>query len=300
MNGSMVRQRDRDRRARRAVLLERASQASAQSFISPFIGYDFGGDSGCPEITDCEDKTRNLGVSFGSVGNVFGGELEFAYIDNFFGETPGISSNVLTLMGNFMLAPKFGIGAAVRRGRPWSDQDATPRSPSADCSTDNNDFGWDIGGGHHRLFRRSLRRARRHPVLPCVPGSGHPRTAHLGGESSTLAASSAAPCSSSERHCSVSSPRRSTGQRIVPDRMPERVPDEHPIDIRLKQWQQRSQSGCLVTSLVACAATTMRRIDVDQDRDVRSEVNRVVIAHCTVFDARAGSDDVRSSQWRVR
>ena len=38
-----------------------ATPAHAQGFISPFIGYNFGGDSGCLEITDCEDKNLNWG-----------------------------------------------------------------------------------------------------------------------------------------------------------------------------------------------------------------------------------------------
>ena len=124
-----------------------SSAVSAQSFISPFIGYNFGGDAGCPEITDCEDKSRNFGVAFGSIGNVFGAELEFSYIDEFFGEIPGASSNLLTLMGNFMLAPKFGIVqpyGVVGLGLIKSHAEFTAAGL---LESDNNDFGWDIGGG---------------------------------------------------------------------------------------------------------------------------------------------------------
>jgi len=32
-----------------------ATNAAAEGFISPFIGYNFSGDSGCPEITNCND-----------------------------------------------------------------------------------------------------------------------------------------------------------------------------------------------------------------------------------------------------
>ena len=84
------------------------SSVAAQGYISPLIGSDFGGDSGCPEITNCEDRKLNVGVSVGSLGRVLGSELELAYAKNFFGETPGVKSSVLTLMGNGMLAPKFG------------------------------------------------------------------------------------------------------------------------------------------------------------------------------------------------
>jgi len=82
--------------------------AHAQGFISPFIGYNFGGDAGCPEITNCEDKRVDYGVSFGALGSIVGFEAELGYTKNFFGDTSTQTSNVLTFMGNFMLAPKFG------------------------------------------------------------------------------------------------------------------------------------------------------------------------------------------------
>jgi len=147
MNASMVRQLIATTALASLFLFSGSSAVSAQSFISPFIGYNFGGDAGCPEITNCEDKRRNLGVAFGSVGNVFGAELDFAFIDNFFGETPGVSSNVLTLMGNFMLAPKFGIVqpyGVVGLGLIKSHAEITVGGL---LDESNNDFGWDIGGG---------------------------------------------------------------------------------------------------------------------------------------------------------
>ena len=66
-----------------------ARAASAESFISPFLGYNFGGDAGCPEISNCENKSLNWGVAFGSIGSVFGTEAEISYAPNFFGEIPG-------------------------------------------------------------------------------------------------------------------------------------------------------------------------------------------------------------------
>jgi opacity protein-like surface antigen len=124
-----------------------AEHASAQAYISPFIGYNFGGDSGCPEITDCEDKRRNLGVAFGSIGNVLGTEFEFSYIDNFFGESPGSSSNVLTLMGNFMLAPKFGLVQPYGLIGVGLIKTHVEASIGGFLESNNNNFGWDIGGG---------------------------------------------------------------------------------------------------------------------------------------------------------
>ena len=118
----------------------------AQGFISPLIGYDFGGDSGCPEVTDCEDRNLNLGVSFGNLG-LFGSELEIAYARDFFGEIPGVSSSVFTVMGNLMVAPRFGpvqpygvIGLGlIKTNVEFSTEDL--------LDFDNNHLGWDIGGG---------------------------------------------------------------------------------------------------------------------------------------------------------
>src|SRR5437870_269800 len=61
------------------LLVASAAPVEAQSFVSPYIGYNFGGDSGCPTITNCEDKKLNAGVAFGSLGAGFGAELDVGY-----------------------------------------------------------------------------------------------------------------------------------------------------------------------------------------------------------------------------
>ena len=129
-----------------------ARPAHAQGFISPFIGYNFGGDSGCPEITDCEDKNLNWGVGIGALGAIFGTELEFAYIPDFFGDIPGASSSVLTLMGNFMLSPRFGpIQPYALVGLGLIKSEAELTLPSV-LDSDNNDLGWNTGGGVFIFF----------------------------------------------------------------------------------------------------------------------------------------------------
>ena len=119
----------------------------AQGFVSPFIGYDFGGDSGCPQITGCEDKKLNLGVSVGNLGSVVGAELEFAYAKNFFGDIPGVSSSVLTLMGNVMLSPRFGIVQPYGLAGLGLIKTHVEFSTTSLLNRDNNHFGWDLGGG---------------------------------------------------------------------------------------------------------------------------------------------------------
>ena len=134
------------------VVLGLASPSFGQAYISPLIGFNFGGDSGCIEVTTCEDRNLNLGVAVGALGGFFGTELEFAYAKDFFGEVPGFSSNVLTLMGNVMLAPRFGPAqpyALIGLGliKTHTDLNATDL-----LDTDNNHFGWDVGGGLMAFF----------------------------------------------------------------------------------------------------------------------------------------------------
>ena len=50
------------------IFIAGATPARAEGFISPFIGYNFGGDTGCPSISNCEDKHLNGGNGVGSVG----------------------------------------------------------------------------------------------------------------------------------------------------------------------------------------------------------------------------------------
>ena len=129
------------------ISIAAAAPARADGFISPFIGYNFSGDSGCPTITNCEDKHVNWGIGIGAVGGLFGVEAEFGFIPNFFGEVNGSDNSVFTFMGNFLLAPKFGpvqpygtIGLGLIKSH-------TELSLGGLADNDQNDFGWDVGGG---------------------------------------------------------------------------------------------------------------------------------------------------------
>lgn len=148
--------------------------AHAQGFISPLIGFDFGGDSGCPTASDCEDKNSNIGVAFGSLG-VVGYEGELAYARNFFGETPGTSSNVLTFMHNLMIAPRIGaVRPYVLFGVGLIKTRVELTVPSL-LETSNNNFGWDFGGGlmvffgEHVGVRGDLRRFKSFQSSDLVP-----------------------------------------------------------------------------------------------------------------------------------
>jgi opacity protein-like surface antigen len=124
-----------------------ATEVRAQGFFSPFIGYDFGGDSGCQTLRGCEEKKLNAGVSFGSLGRAGGFEQEFAYAKNFFGSVPGQGSSVLTLMSNVMIAPKIGpvrpygvFGVGLMKSK-------VELTAGDVLSFSNNNFAWDLGGG---------------------------------------------------------------------------------------------------------------------------------------------------------
>ena len=128
--------------------------ASAQSFLSPFLGYNYSGDAGCPSFRRCEDKNLNWGASLGSLGRAAGFELEFGYANDFYGRSEAYSSSVLTLTGNFLLAPKFGpvrpywaIGTGLLRTH--AELTATGLE-----DTSNTAFGWDTGGGVMVFFGR--------------------------------------------------------------------------------------------------------------------------------------------------
>ena len=124
-----------------------AGAARAQGYIAPLIGFNFGGDANCPQITGCEQKRLNYGIGLGKMGNVFGFEEEFAYAKDFFGSAPTLNSSVLTVMSNAMFVPNIGPirpYALVGLGLIKTHVELTPISL---LTTDNNNFGWDIGGG---------------------------------------------------------------------------------------------------------------------------------------------------------
>ena len=130
------------------AIIGSARPASAQGFISPFFGYNFGGDAGCPEITNCEDKHANYGVAFGALGSVVGFEAEFAHTNDFLGASSVTeNTNVLTFMGNFMLAPKFG--PIQPYGLAGIGLIRTSFEGGGD---DQNQAGYDLGGGLMAFF----------------------------------------------------------------------------------------------------------------------------------------------------
>jgi opacity protein-like surface antigen len=130
------------------AVLARPEPARAAGFISPLIGFNFGGDASCQSASNCEDKRLNFGVGVGGMNAVVGFEQEFAYARDFFGVRPGLqNASVLTLMSNFMVVPKIGPVRPYVLGGVGLIKTHTEFTTAALLSTDNNNFGWDIGGG---------------------------------------------------------------------------------------------------------------------------------------------------------
>jgi len=147
-----------------ACTLAASGLARAQGFVTPFIGYNFGGDSAnCLSFTNCDEKRLNFGVSLGSMGGSVGFEEDFGWAKNFFGEAPDTDSSVFTLMSNVLIG---GSGGAVRPyvlGGVGLIRPHVSSSLSSAVDFSKNALGYDLGLGVHVMFghagvRADLRR----------------------------------------------------------------------------------------------------------------------------------------------
>jgi opacity protein-like surface antigen len=138
------------------LLFAAVTPSRAQGFISPLIGYDFGGNSGCPQISNCEDKRTNLGIAVGKMGAILGVEEEFADAKNFFGSVGDQSSSVITLMTNVMVVPALGRVHPYLLGGLGLMKTHVEFTRTDVLSTSNNSLAWDLGGGVTILFTRRV------------------------------------------------------------------------------------------------------------------------------------------------
>jgi opacity protein-like surface antigen len=127
-----------------ALLALMAAPASAQWFVTPYVGGHFGGDS--------PDTKFNLGGGVGWLGGgIFGFEADFGYAPNFFEPGDDINfnseANLTTIMFNAMAAAPMGA-----RIRPYGSggigwMKSTVRDADDAFEVKNNDFGINLGGG---------------------------------------------------------------------------------------------------------------------------------------------------------
>jgi opacity protein-like surface antigen len=148
-----------------ALFAATSSTARADGFITPFLGFTFGGDSGCPgtgiATTDvvglfgCEEKRRMFGASIGTTRGIFGFEQDIAYAPDFFGKNAGGDSAMLTLMSNLMVVVPAGpirpyVLAGVGLMRPHVRFDALS------LALDKNALAYDFGAGLNIFVTRRV------------------------------------------------------------------------------------------------------------------------------------------------
>lgn len=130
-----------------AVLLLAAVPAWADSFLTPFLGVTFGGDT-------TENQTA-FGVSLGA-GEIVGFELDFSRAPDFFGDAAVIGDNQLTtFMGNLVIGVPMGAVrpyATVGVGLLRSHIDG----PGGALDKATSDLGVNIGGGLMGYFSEHL------------------------------------------------------------------------------------------------------------------------------------------------
>ena len=131
------------------AVLAAPATADADGFVSPSIGFNFGGDlADCQTVTDCQTHRATYGISIGYLGPLVGVEEEFVYTPTFFGSSSAsTSNNVLTLMSNVLVNVPLGpirpygtIGLGLLR----TNVDFTVAGLA---SVRNSGLGWDVGGG---------------------------------------------------------------------------------------------------------------------------------------------------------
>ena len=131
--------------------------ARADGMIVPFIGVNFGGNSG-KAISDAIDAKRvDWGVSLAYMGGgVLGFEADVAYSPDFFGRTDLGGSSVLTATGNLVV----GIPIGGQKGvgfRPYALAGFGVLRSQVDAfsdvlSLDRSEAAWDFGGGAMFFF----------------------------------------------------------------------------------------------------------------------------------------------------
>jgi Outer membrane protein beta-barrel domain len=137
------------------LLMLPSAPARADGFVTPFIGYNFGGESStCVGLTDCSPSRTSYGVSIGAIGASVGFEEDLSYTKDFFGASPGAASSAFSAMSNLIFPGPPGrrlrsyIVSGVGRIRLHESLNQT--------SVDSTVTGYDVGGGLNGLFTKHL------------------------------------------------------------------------------------------------------------------------------------------------
>ena len=131
--------------------------ARADGLFVPFIGVNFGGNSGRALSAAIDAERLDWGMSLAYMGGgVLGLEADLANSPDFYGKTDLGGSSVLTATGNLV----FGIPIGGQRGvgfRPYVLAGLGVIRSKVDVlgetlSRDESDFAWDFGGGAMFFF----------------------------------------------------------------------------------------------------------------------------------------------------
>ena len=131
--------------------------ARADGLFVPFIGVNFGGNSGKALSAAIDAERLDWGLSLAYMGGgVLGLEADLANSPDFYGKTDLGGSSVLTATGNLV----FGIPIGGQHGvgfRPYALAGLGLIRSKVDVlgenlSRDESDFAWDFGGGAMFFF----------------------------------------------------------------------------------------------------------------------------------------------------
>jgi hypothetical protein len=124
--------------------------AHADGFVTPFLGYNFGGDSvNCGSLTACQEKHSNFGMSLGTTGRVGGVEEDFSFAKNFYDAST--DGSVLTIMTNVRLSLPLGPIQPYIVGGIGLIKPHASNNPFQ-VFTSKSAFGTDMGGGLTIMF----------------------------------------------------------------------------------------------------------------------------------------------------
>jgi opacity protein-like surface antigen len=124
--------------------------AGAQTYLAPFVGFNFAGDAGkCPlSVPDCQRSRLTYGAGLGHLSHgLLGIEGEFAYSPHFFGDSPVYgANNVMTFMANLMVAAPLGPVHPYVTGGVGVMASKVEVSLAA-LNESNTSFAYNLGGG---------------------------------------------------------------------------------------------------------------------------------------------------------
>ena len=142
------------------ALLLVPSVSSAQGYFIPFVGGNFGGDTGT-SLDESISSTSRLAFGFrlgATAHGIFGAETDIGFTNDFYG-TGSIfnSSNVLTFVGNLVVGiPAGPVHLYLTGGLGGIRRNIDFTSASSLTSFSETSFAYDIGGGVSILFSKHV------------------------------------------------------------------------------------------------------------------------------------------------